>query len=145
MSEFVPTITYNNYKLPHVQSITDIKPSVKNVVIEGIRGAGCLVITGGTTSFDIQIRGILVSTDTTLPDLSAYAKPTGTEYEKLMEQKNYIETKVVSEATVRTLSIEKADGSYNTYTVQRLQPIDYPASLRNSVQEYILILKVVTP
>lgn len=145
MSAFVPEIKYNNKVLPHIQSIADPKPAKKNVVIEGIRGAGCLIIGGGTSSFDIVLTGILLADDLQLPDGSALAKPTGTEYEKIMEQKNYIETNIPAENVDRVLQVEKADGSYTSYTVRRITDIEYPANQRIAGQEYIVRLKVVNP
>jgi hypothetical protein len=145
MSGFVPEILYNNKKLAHIQAVLDPKPPKKNVVLEGIRGAGCLIIGGGTSSYDIVLTGIMLADDTQLPDGSAYAKPTGTEYEKIMEQKNYLETVIPAENTDRTLKVEKSDGSYNSYTVRRITDIEYPANQRISVQEYTVRFKVVNP
>ena len=145
MSGFVPEVLYNNKKLPHVQSVLDPKPATKNVVLEGIRGAGCLIIGGGKSSFDVVITGILLEMDTQLPDGTALTKPNGTEYEKLMEQKNYIETNIPAENLDRVLQVEKADGSYTSYTVRRITEIEYPASQRISVQEYVVRFRVVNP
>ena len=145
MSGFVPEILYNDKKLPHIQSIADPKPAKKNIVIEGTRGAGCLVIGGGTSSYDITITGLLLAADTQLPDGTALTKPTGTEYEKLMEQKNYVETTIAAENVDRVLKVEKADGSYTSYTVRRLGDIEYPANQRISTQEYSVRFKVVSP
>lgn len=145
MATFVPEILYNDKKLPHIQNILDPKPAKKNIVIEGKRGAGCLIIGGGTSSYDIVVTGILLACDTQLPDGTALTKPNGTEFEKLMEQKNYIETTVAAENVDRVLKVEKADGSYNSYTVRRLDDIDYPENQRISTQEYVIRFKVVSP
>ena len=142
---FVPEVKYNNEKLPHIQAIFDPKPPKKSVVIEGIRGAGCLIIGGGTSSYDITLRGILLSTDKQLPDGTPYTKPSGTDYEKIMEQKAYIESTIPAENTDRTLQVETADGTYANYTVRRLDDIAYPASQRIAVQEYVVRFKVVNP
>jgi len=145
MSAFVPEVLYNNKKLPHIQSILDPKPAKKNIVIEGIRGSGCLIIGGGTSSFDIVLAGILTASDTQLPDGTPLTKPNGTEYEKIMEQKNYLETIIPAENTDRILKVEKADGSYNQYTVRRVSDIEYPESQRISVQTYTIRFKVLNP
>ena len=142
---FVPEIKYNNKKLPHIQALSDPLPPKKSVILEGVRGAGCLIIGGGTSSYDVTLRGILLATDTQLPDGSAYVKPNGTNYEKIMEQKAYIEATIPAENTDRVLKVEKADGSYTDYTVRRLVDIGYPESQRISVQSYIVQLKVVSP
>ena len=145
MATFVPEIKYNAKLLAHIQTIFDPKPPKKSIVIEGVRGAGCLVIGGGTSSYDITLRGLIVAADPQLPDGSAYVKPNGTEYEKIMEQKNYLETTIPAENTDRTLQVESADGTFINYTVRRIENIEYPASQRISVQEYLIRLKVVNP
>ena len=145
MATFVPEIKYNSEPLPHIQALFDPKPPKKSVVIEGIRGAGCLVIGGGTSSYDVTFRGLIVATDPQLPDGTPYAKPNGTEYEKIMEQKAYIESTIPAENVDRILQVESADGTFINYTVRRLSDIEYPASQRISVQEYVVRLKVVNP
>lgn len=120
--------------LPHIQSITDIQPGIKNIVIEGIRGDGALVIPGGRPSYNITVQGILLSSDTTLPDGTAYATADGTNYEKLTEQMDWLRTYVVTDET--HLYVEKTDATYADYTVRRLGDIGFRDSLRTSVQEY---------
>ena len=87
---FVPKIRIGasyvlSKSLPHVQSISDKQPGIKNVEIEGIRGDGSLIIPGGRPSYNIVINGILLAIDFTLPDGTSYSIANGTNYEKLME------------------------------------------------------------
>jgi len=145
MSAFVPKVYYNSKKLLHIQSVLDPLPATKNVVLEGTRGAGCLIIGGGKSSYDVVITGILLACDLQLPDGSALLKPTGTEYEKIMLQKAYLETTVAAENVDRVLQVEKVDGTYTSYTVRRIVEIEYPANQRISIQEFTVRLRVVNP
>ena len=138
---FVPRIrigaSYGASKaLPHIQSITDVQPGIKNIVIEGIRGDGALVIPGGRPSYNITVDGILLASDSTLPDGTAYATANGTNYEKLTEQINWLRTYVVTTET--HLYVEKTDATYDNYTVRRLNRINFPDSLRTSIQSYTI-------
>lgn len=141
---FVPRIrigaSYATSKaLPHIQSITDVQPGIKNIVIEGIRGDGALVIPGGRPSYNITVEGILLASDTTLPDGTAYSTANGTNYEKLEEQIDWLRTYVVTTET--KLYVEKTDATYDTYTVRRLNSINFPDSLRTSIQSYTIAFR----
>ena len=125
--------------LPHVQSIGNIEPGIKNIQIEGIRGDGSLVIPGGRPSYDIIVRGILLGSDTTLPDGTAYDSPTGTKYEHIAEQIDWLRDNIDTEESY--LYVDKTSGVYDSYLVRRISEIQFPDSLRNSVQEYIINFK----
>ena len=142
---FVPKIkfgsSYGTAKtLPHVQSIEDNEPGIKNILIEGIRGSGALVIPGSRPSYDIVIKGLLLASDTTLPDGTSYTNPSGTNYEKLTEQINWLRTNIVT--TESHLYVEKSSTvTYDDYVVIRLEEIVFPDNLRKSTQEYIITVR----
>jgi hypothetical protein len=128
-------------QLPHVQSISDIEPGIKRVQIEGVRGAGELIIPGSRPAYNIVIRGILLGSDTTLPDGTAYAAPTGTKYEHIAEQIDWLRDNIGTEESY--LYVDKTSADYDTYIVRRIDEIQFSDSLRNSVQEYAIAFRVV--
>ena len=113
------------YTFPVVQSINAPQTISKNVVIEGMRGQGCVVIPGSSASWDLVIAGIFLADDysaiTALIDAIEAAVPVFT---------NFI---LIFEKTIST--------SYS-YHVKRIESIEYPESLRVNAQEYIVRLKV---
>jgi hypothetical protein len=109
-----PAVSYTN--LPQTKS--------KNTVIEGIRGNGCIVISGSQSSWDIILQGVLLTTNfeavTVLIDALESAIPTNTPF---------------------VLKFDKTSSTSYSYNVKRIEPIDYPESLRNNYQDYRVILK----
>jgi len=113
------------YTFPIVQ-MTNAPQSVKrNVIVEGIRGKGCIIIDGGETSWDLHIRGIFKAdnyTDiTTLIDALETAVP--------------VQTKFV-------LKIERSISTVYQYNVIRTESIEYPESLRTDSQTYEVVFRV---
>ena len=70
MATFVPKFKLYNtdgitliYTFPLVQTTNAPKPTKKSVVIEGIRGQGCIIIPGSDASWDLTINGIFMDED----------------------------------------------------------------------------------
>jgi hypothetical protein len=53
-------LKFNSTVLPVIQSITDSEPAYKDVVIDGNRGDGSIVIPGGKKSVTISVKGVLL-------------------------------------------------------------------------------------
>jgi hypothetical protein len=109
-----PAVSYTN--LPQTSS--------KNTIIEGIRGNGCIIISGSKSSWDIILQGVLLADNfeavTVLIDALETAIPTNTPF---------------------VLEFDKTSSTHYSYHVKRIEPIDYPESLRNNYQDYRIILK----
>jgi hypothetical protein len=129
---FIPKIelyqsngTTLQYTFPVVQSINAPQTISKNVVVEGIRGQGCIIIPGSSSSWDLEIRGIFLAAD----------------YSAVTALIDDIETDIVL-FTNYVLKFEKTISTSYTYNVQRIEPIQYPNSMRVNFQDYIVKLKV---
>lgn len=141
---FVPRIKVGvsyilSKSLPHIQSIDDGEPGIKNIKIEGTRGDGELIIPGGRNSQDIIVNGIILAQDKTLPDGTPYSNPSGTNYEKIMEQIDWLRLNVPT--TEIHLYIEKTSSTYDDYVVRRVDKINFPDNLRRSVQGYTIVFR----
>ncbi len=113
----------NNYDLPHVFHVSDPKEGMKATVIGGTRGDGVIVIPGGKKSQEIIINGRLIDNDG---------------YVDLTTLINDMKTKVTTNQA--TLILKHWTGStwQNdwSYTVRRIDEIEFPESLRTWEQEY---------
>ena len=113
----VPKFTFNSYELPTVYSVSDPKEGIKNVVIEGFRSDGSVVVPGGKKSQEIVVQGIIVGED--FDEVSA-----GIDALK---------------AGVTTEPATLAFGSEWSYTVRRLTEIEFEADTRRtSYQKYTI-------
>ena len=115
--------TYN-YDLPYVFSISDPEPAGKDVVIEGNRADGCIVIPGGKKSVEIVVKGKLFDEDG---------------YDALATKIATMKTSVTRATATLTLKHQEIGGGWTTdwaYTVKRVGEIGFPESLRTGVQEY---------
>lgn len=129
MADYTVQVVFNlgisgeEYILPHVFHISDPAPGMKATVIEGKRGDGCIVIPSGKKSEEIIVRGRLVDND-------GYADLT----DLITEIKNMITTDQA------TLTLQHWTGDTWQidwqYTIRRIDPIDFPESLRTWEQEY---------
>jgi hypothetical protein len=120
----------NDYNLPHVFAVSDPKEGMKATVIEGKRGDGSIIIPGGKRSQEIVIRGRLIDNDG---------------YADIVTLMNEMRTKVTT--NVATLTMKHLNPLYGesgedeyiidwTYTVRRINEINFPESLRTHEQEY---------
>jgi len=125
--------------LPHIQGVDDAEPGIKNIEIEGTRGDGSLIIPGGRESQDIIIDGIILASDSSLPDGTAYSNPNGTNYEKIMEQIDWLRINVPTTET--HLYVEKTSSTYDDYVVRRIGKIIFPKNLRRNIQEYTITFR----
>lgn len=96
----------------------------KNTVIEGIRGQGCIVITGSTSAWDLTINGVFL----------------GSNYEAIVILMDALEA-AIPIGTKFVLKIDKTPSTTYSYNVIRITPIEYPESLRTDYQEYKVVLK----
>lgn len=117
------------YTFELVQSSNHPQSPMRNVVIEGVRGEGCLVIPGGTPSWDLEIRGILMIDGSTEG------------YEELVVKMDAMESAIALN-TNYYIRIDKTVSTYYLYKVRRIESIEYPESLRTDSQEYVCRLKV---
>jgi len=115
------------YTFPLVQYTNVPQTPTNSVVIENIRGKGCLIIPGGDKAWDLIIRGILA--DTNYEDLSA----------KIVTLESTIALN-----TRYKIRIYRNVTDYWVYKVKRILPINYPDTLtfRNYKQNYEITFKV---
>jgi hypothetical protein len=92
----------------------------RNSVISGIRGQGCIVIPGSTAQWAVIIRGVMQADD----------------YQALVVKMDAMEA--IALHTNYVLKILKTVSTAYTYNVQRIEPIQYPESLRTDFQEYTI-------
>lgn len=113
----------NDYTFPLAQSVSDPKEGMKATVIEGKRGSGSIVIKGGKKSQEITIRGKIAHEDG---------------YMNITSAMNEMREKVSDD--VATLSMQYWNGASWvddwSYTVQRIEEIEFPDSMRTWVQDY---------
>lgn len=112
----------NEYVFPVVQSETgsDLEED-KDLIIEGVRADGSIVIPGGKKSKEIVIKGILI----------------GTTYGAITTLMDTMKTNV--DTAVSTLKLQHYTTSWVddwSYTVKRISEISFPETLRTSSQEY---------
>lgn len=116
------------YTFPNVQESNAPRSFTKSVVIEGLRGQGCIVIPGSTGSIDIRIRGFLMIDEND----EGYNEIT-TKMDELIDTIPY--------NTRLTLRVYKDDSNYYTYRVKRVEPIQWGEGKRTNLIEYTVILK----
>ena len=97
----------------------------KKTIVEGIRGQGCIIVPGSTSSWDLEIRGVLLAVD----------------YTALTALIDTLESTIVM-FTNYVLEFDKSISTSYTYNIQRIEPIVYPESLRINYQEYSIKFKV---
>jgi hypothetical protein len=114
----------NTFTFPLVQSATNPEAGTKDVVIEGVRADGSIVIPGGKKSTEITIRGIILHNNDG--------------YSQIIQDMNAMRTYVTNR--VATLSQQHWNGSswVNdwSYTVKRIGDIDFGESLEYLEQQY---------
>lgn len=110
------------YTFPNVFSISDPKEGMKATVIEGNRGDGSIVIPGGKKSQEIIIRGKLFDADG---------------YKDLTTLMNDMRTEITTD--LATLTMKHYDSGWVTdwtYTVRRINEIEFDESMRIGIQPY---------
>ena len=114
----------NTFTFPLVQAATAPEAGTKDVVIEGIRADGSIVIPGGKKSAEIIIKGIIVHNNDG--------------YTQIIQDTNAMRTYVTN--NIATLSQQHWNGStwINdwSYTVKRIGDIDFSDSLEYLEQQY---------
>lgn len=128
MSNYEVTLNFNDgthdYDFPLVQSVSDPEEGMKATVLEGTRGDGSIVIPGGKKSQTIEVNGILVEDDEGYKDIT--------------EKMNTLKTNITTDPATLTLK-HKEGASWVTdwsYTVRRIEQIEFTNSLRIYKQEY---------
>jgi len=116
--------TTPQYTFPCVYETNIPQTGIKNTVIEGMRGIGCVVVPGSESSFDITLHGVFLA-DT---------------YDLITQAIDNMETYIVA-GTTYVLKLDKTVSTAYSYNVIRLQSIEYPVSLRLNYQEYIVTFK----
>jgi hypothetical protein len=124
-------ISGSEYIFPHVFQISDPEAGMKSTIIAGNRASGSIVIPGGKKSEEIIIRGRLIDND-------GYA-----DLITLMStMRNMVTT---AQATLTLEHLVGASWTTDwTYTVRRIEPIDFPESLRTYDQEYSVKFLIVS-
>lgn len=117
------------YTFTVVQETNAPQSPFRNIVIEGVRGKGCLVIPAGTASWDLEIKGYL-TIDGAVEG-----------YKELTVKIDALES-AVQLNTNYYLKIDKTESTTYSYKVRRIEPIEYPQSLRTDSQEYVIKFKV---
>jgi len=127
MASFVVVLNFNdgtnNYDLPHIFNLSDPKEGIKATIISGTRGDGSIVIPGGKKSQEIIVRGNLFDSDG---------------YEDLTDAITDLKSKITNNPATLTLKHWTGSTWENdwSYSVRRLNEINFPESLRLDVQEY---------
>ena len=136
MSDFVPKFKLYDYSglvleytFPLVQVTNAPQSHKRSVVIEGVRGKGCLIIDAGEDSWDLTIEGKLMIDGATEG------------YEELTAKIDDLESKVQLH-TPYILRIDKTESTYYEYHVTRIEPIEYPESFRTDIQDYSVTFRV---
>lgn len=133
-TDYQVTINFNDgiydYDLPVVQSENGSNlAGKKDVIIEGNRGDGSIVVPGGKKSQTITVRGILM----------------GIDYKAITTLMNTMRTNITTD--IATLQMTHVDGGVVTdwtYTVKRITEIRFPENLRISSQEYEIDFLVIS-
>jgi hypothetical protein len=110
-----PAVNYTNAP----QSIEDF------VEISNLRAQGSIVIDGGESPWDIEMRFTIMGDD--YEDITA----------EIVDLEDTVEFN-----TPYLLRIDKTGGSYFEYKVKRLTPFTYEENLRNSYQKVQAIFRV---
>jgi hypothetical protein len=110
--------------LPAISYTNAPQTNIKNTVIEGIRGEGCVVVEGSEGSWDLIVRGVVLAAN----------------YESIVTLMDTLETNI-PKGTKLYLKLEKSIAQTYTYKVRRLVPIEYPESLRTNYQEFQITFK----
>lgn len=119
------------YTFPHIFQISDPKEGMKATIIEGKRGDGVIVIPGGKKSQEIIIRGRLIDDDG---------------YADLTTLMTTMRNMVTTDQSTLTLMHWTGTTWQNdwSYTVRRIDEIDFPESLRTWEQEYSVRFLVIS-
>lgn len=135
MPSYTVKLNFNDgtksYDFPLVQNISDPIPGTKNVVIEGNRADGAIVIPGGKKSIQIMIEGILFDSDG---------------YADLTTLMSTMRSDVTTNVATLTLSHWNG-GSWDTdwtYTVRRIGEIEFGKSMRTSDIPYTVTFLVIS-
>lgn len=118
------------YVLPHVNHLSDPKEGIKAVVIRGNRGDGSIVIPGGKKSQEIVVRGTLFDSDG---------------YKDLTSAMSSLKSNVTTDVGILTLKHKEGINWITdwSYTVRRIEEIDFPESLRIGIQRYEITFLVI--
>ncbi len=117
------------YIFPNVFSVADPSAGMKATVIEGNRGDGSVIIPGGKKSQEIIIRGKLFDADG---------------YKALTTLINDMRDKLTSD--LATLTMKHYDSGWQTdwtYSVRRINEIEFDESMRVGIQSYSVRFLVV--
>lgn len=117
------------YTFPNVFSLADPKEGMKATIIEGNRGDGSIVIPGGKKSQEIIIRGKLFDADG---------------YKDLTTLMNTMKSSVTTE--LGTLTMKHYDSGWVndwSYSVRRINEIEFDESMRIGIQPYSIKFLVV--
>lgn len=124
------TVGIVSYDFPLVQSCPDPMEGIKNVVHEGNRASGSVIIPGGKKSQEIIVKGVLV----------------GEGYTAIQTLITDMKTKVTTE--VGTLTKKYWNGSTwaNTwsYSVRRISAIEFEDSLQTNDQNYTVTFLILS-
>lgn len=112
------------YTFEIVQVTNAPQTTIKNTIIEGIRGQGCIVISGSSGSWDLTIQGVFLASD----------------YEAVTTKIDALETAIPA-GTKFILTLDKTVSTTYSYNVIRILPIEYPDSFRTDYQEYRITFK----
>jgi len=123
MTDYLTRIKFNSYEFLAVQSENGSNlTSNKDIIIEGTRGDGAILIPGGKKSQRITISGVIL----------------GADYKAITDLMNTMKSSITSASG--TLLMEHKEGASWitdwTYTVQKINEIEFPTNLRISYQEY---------
>jgi len=117
------------YEFLVVQRTNAPQSPLRHLSIEGNRGTGALIIEAGTPAWELEIEGIFVIDNASEG------------YEEITVKIDAIESAIALN-TPYILRLDKTDATTYEYKVKRLNPIDYPTSLRNDSQEYRVVFLV---
>jgi len=107
-----------------VQETNSPQSPINTVEITGTRGIGSIIIAGGTSPWNLIIKGVLI----------------GDNYQAIVVAMDALESTVTLN-TAFLVRIDKTISSYYEYNVKRILPIEYPENLRTSNQKYIVTLR----
>ena len=113
------------YTFPVVQEINAPQSPINAMEITGTRGIGSIVIAGGTSPWNLIIKGVLI----------------GDDYEAIVVAMDALEITVALN-TAFLVRIDKTISSYYEYHAKRILPISYPENLRTSNQPYLVTLRI---
>ncbi len=115
------------YTFPVVQDCNYPASPRRNILIEGTRGKGGILIDGGDSVWDLNITGYLIANS----------------YEELITKIDEMENNVVAN-TPYILKINKTISTYYEYKVKRIDAIEYPIDegFRTNYQLYTVHFKV---